>query len=74
VSVRGAGDRWLAGEAVAGVAFALHDRVQIVAGRHAGEIGGIALLTALHPEPTYLVALGGDATARVRQSALRPTA
>ena len=74
MSVRGMGDRWLAGERLPGVTFALHDRVQIAAGRHAGAMGGILLLTGLHPEPTYLVALGADATARVRQSVLRPVA
>jgi hypothetical protein len=68
---RGVGDRWLAGETVPGVEFRLHDRVQITTGRHAGAIGGVVLLTLLHPEPSYLVSLGGGITARARQSALR---
>lgn len=69
--LRGVGDRWLAGEPVPGVEFALHDRVEITAGRHAGALGGVALLTLLHPEPAYLVALGDGTSVRARQSALR---
>lgn len=68
------GDRWLAGEAVPGVSFGLHDRVQIADGRHAGSVGGVVLLTLLRPEPTYVVALGDGSAVRVRQSALRPLA
>lgn len=68
---RGVGDRWLTGEAVAGVAFGLHDRVLITTGRHAGAVGGVALLALLRPEPSYLVALGDGTTVRARQSALR---
>ena len=75
MSVRGTGDRWLTGEAVPGVAFALHARVQITEGRHAGAIGGVVLLTAVHPEPAYLVSLGSNgAPLQVRQSVLRPVA
>ena len=73
-SIRGVGDRWLAGEVVPGVSFGLHDRVQIAAGRHAGAMGGVVLLTLVRPEPTYLVALGDGSAVRVRQSALRPLA
>lgn len=72
---RGVGDRWIGGEHIEGVAFALHDVVDIVAGEHAGRRGAIVLLTRLRPEPVYLVRLataGGDA--RVPQSALRPAA
>jgi len=75
VSVRGLGDRWLAGERVSGVAFAHHDAVRIAAGPRAGAMGSIALLLAVEPEPVYLVELasgGGDV--RVRQSALQPLA
>jgi hypothetical protein len=72
VTLRGTGDRWLAGEAVPGVDFALHARVEIAAGPHAGAFGSVLLLTGLAPEPGYLVALGdGGRTVRVRQSALR---
>lgn len=72
MTVRGVGDRWLAGERLAGVSFALHDRVVVEHGPHAGAIGTIALLTAVHPEPAYLVSLGAsERPVRVRQSALR---
>ena len=69
---RGAGDRWLAGEAVDGVDFALHAPVEIGLGRHEGRRGRVALLLALGDDPVYLVALSGQGgEARVRQSALR---
>lgn len=69
--MRGAGDRWLAGEPLDGVRFALHDPVEIVGGPLDGLRGTIALLMALTPEPSYLVALRDRADVRVRQSALR---
>jgi len=70
---RGLGDRWLAGERVPGVGFAHHETVRITAGRFLGEVGTIALLIDVGPDPEYLVTLvGGDV--RVRQSALSPTA
>lgn len=72
MSVRGAGDRWLAGERVDGVRFALHDRVEITSGARAGNAGAIILLLALAPEPRYLVSLDASGDVRVRQSALRP--
>ena len=72
---RGIGDRWLAGEPIAGVAFHHHQRVEVASGPRAGERGIIRLLVAMRPEPAYFVELddaGGDL--RVRQSALRPFA
>lgn len=69
---RGIGDRWLAGERVAGIQFALHDRVEVVLGRHTGQLGAIALLLEGPPDPLYVVTLGGGGRdIRVRQSALR---
>lgn len=69
----GLGDRWLAGEAVPGVLFALNDSVRIVGGAHAGEGGSIILLIGIRPEPTYLVELGsGRGDVRLRQSELGP--
>jgi hypothetical protein len=66
------GDRWLAGEAVSGVEFALNDAVLIDGGPHTGEGGSIILLVGIRPEPTYLVELGsGRGDVRVRQSELR---
>jgi hypothetical protein len=71
---RGLGDRWLAGESLPGVAFALNDGVEVLSGRHEGRRGTIALLMAVAPEPVYLVALGaGAGQARVRQADLRPS-
>lgn len=71
---RGVGDRWLAGETVPGVAFALHDPVEVITGPLDGERGTIALLMGLTPEPSYLVSLGAGRDVRLRQSALRRTA
>jgi hypothetical protein len=69
---RRAGDRWLAGEPVEGVAFAHHDTVEIVAGPHVGRLGAVVLLMGVQPEPLYLVEFaGGAGDRRVRQSELR---
>jgi hypothetical protein len=68
---RGAGDRWLAGEPVPGVEFALHDRVEVTAGPCDGERGSVSLLMSLTPDPSYLVTLATRGDVRVRQSALR---
>ena len=69
---RGVGDRWLAGEKLAGVSFALNDEVEIVAGPEAGEGGAVILLLNIDPDPLYLIELGsGRGDRRVRQSALR---
>jgi hypothetical protein len=75
VSIRGQGDRWLAGDRVDGVEFEHHARVEIIAGPHAGQRGAVAFLMNLERDPLYLVQLlpsGGDV--RVRQSALRRSA
>ncbi len=72
MSIRGQGDRWLAGEPVAGVEFEHHARVEIVRGVRAGQQGTIAFLMNLDADPGYLVRLdSGAGEVRVRQSALR---
>lgn len=72
MNVRGAGDRWMAGEAITGVEFGLQERVEIHEGQNDGDRGVIIFLVAIRPEPLYLVALdGGKGDLRVRQSALR---
>lgn len=71
----GAGDRWLAGLPVPGVAFAHHARVAVVRGPHDGRSGRVALLMLLGDDPLYLVTLdGGVGEVRLRQSALAPSA
>ena len=70
MSIRGVGDRWLAGEAIDGVKFGHNDDVEVVAGSRAGARGRIVLLIGLQPEPEYLVKLGAGRDVRVRQSAL----
>jgi len=70
MSHRGAGDLWLAGLAVPGVAFALNDAVRLVSGPLRGQHGRIAMLMALAPEPTYLVTLSDGRDVRSRQSEL----
>ena len=68
----GLGDRWLAGERLDGVAFALNDAVVVTSGRFEERWGTVALLMAVAPEPVYLVTLAGEGgTARVRQAHLR---
>lgn len=70
----GIGDRWMAGEAIAGVAFAQHDAVTIADGPHAGRVGRVLLLAAPPPAVAYLVDVDGTpAPVRVAQTALRPT-
>jgi hypothetical protein len=71
VTLRGLGDRWLAGEAVDGIAFLQHARVSIAAGPRLGAHGTVALLLDVTPEPTYLVRLDSGADIRARQSSLR---
>lgn len=72
MSLRGTGDRWLAGETVPGVTFGHNETVEITDGEHAGQAGTVILLMALRPEPRYLVQLReGRRDVRVRQSALR---
>jgi hypothetical protein len=72
LNLRGVGDRWLAGEAIAGVKFAQNDPVEIVSGSEAGEGGAVILLLDLESDPLYLVELGsGRGDRKVRQSALR---
>ena len=73
MSVRGLGDRWLAGEPIDGVAFAHNQSVMIAEGTRGGQRGIVVLLMAVTPVPRYLVRLaaGGDEV-RVLQSALEP--
>ena len=70
-SASGLGDRWLAGEPVAGVAFAPHQRVALVRGARAGEQGTVLLLVAMRPEALYHVRADAGDELHVRQSALR---
>lgn len=67
---RGAGDRWLAGEQVEGVAFAHLARVVVARADGAGRRGRVALLLALRPQPRYLVALDDGGDVRVGQDDL----
>jgi hypothetical protein len=70
--IRGVGDRWLAGEKIEGVEFALHARVRITEGRHAGKTGIVAFLMNLDDDPMYLVELtAGTGDVRVRETALK---
>ena len=70
-AVRGVGDRWLAGETIAGVTFAHHQAVTLAGGANDGEAGIVVLLMAVTPEPRYLVRLASGARdVRVRQSDL----
>jgi hypothetical protein len=72
MNLRGIGDRWLAGEAIPGVSFALHDAVEITDGEDAGARGAIMLLMMVRPEPKYLVRLrDGSGDVRVLQSKMR---
>ena len=72
MTIRGLGDRWLAGDAVPGVAFAHNQGVEVLTGARAQARGTIALLLRIEPEPVYLVALSdGRGDVRMRQSELR---
>jgi hypothetical protein len=71
---RGQGDRWLAGESIAGVQFEYKASVEILDGTQAGKRGSVVVLMTLDADPLYLVALGsGEGDLRVRQSSLRRT-
>ncbi len=75
MSVRGLGDRWLAGEPIAGVAFAHHEAVVVRAGPHVGRAARVLLLASGPPDPHFLVQVEGERRpVRVRQSALARSA
>lgn len=67
----GAGDRWLAGEPLPGVAFGPRQRVAFARGSRAGERATVILLVAVSPEPLYHVVVETGAELHVRQSSLR---
>jgi hypothetical protein len=72
MSIRGQGDRWLAGEPVEGVELEQYAPVRISSGQYAGQTGSVALLLNLEEDPLYLVTLAfGVGDVRVRQSALQ---
>ena len=69
----GAGDRWLAGEALPGVRFGPGERVAFARGSRAGQQAIVMLLVAVGPEPLYHVRADAGAELHVRQSALVAT-
>lgn len=72
MTLRGIGDRWLAGEKIDGVSLQRHDAVDISAGRHEGEIGRVELLMDVQPEARYLIKLAQSGRlVPVSESALR---
>ena len=70
MTTRGLGDRWLAGEAIDGVAYAQHTLVQVVEGSRAGARGIVLLLMSIEPEPRYLVQLESGEQVPIRETAL----
>ncbi len=74
----GLGDRWLAGEALAGVRFGLHDAVRVIDGEHAGRRARVLLLARVTPAVEYVIGLedgGGEARVgevRVPEAVLEP--
>lgn len=72
MTLRGIGDRWLAGEEIDGVSYHRHDTVDILDGKHEGKTGRIELLMDVGPEARYLVKLEPDGRlVPVGESALR---
>jgi hypothetical protein len=72
-SIRGVGDRWLAGETVRGVEFGFKAPVEIADGHNAGRRGTVVLLMDVGADPLYLVEMDSEpGRIRVRQSSLRP--
>lgn len=71
MTIRGLGDRWLSGEPIEGIDYALHDRVTVVGGPNDGDGGSVTLLLGPAPDPLYLVTLdAGGRAVRLRQSEL----
>lgn len=64
----GLGDRWLAGEALPGVRFGLHDVVRVV--ERDGERGRVMLLARAGARVEYVVGLEGGGEVRVGQEGL----
>jgi hypothetical protein len=71
--IRGVGDRWLAGESIAGIAFGFKAAVELADGHTEGQRGTVVLLMDVSADPLYLVELVGQqgGSVRVRQSSLR---
>ena len=66
----GLGDRWLAGEALSGVRFGLHDAVCVIDGEHAGRHGRVLLLARVAPAVEYVIGLDEGGEFRVREAVL----
>jgi hypothetical protein len=65
----------LAGESIAGIAFAHNESVDIVNGPYTARRGVVMVLINLDADPLYLIALGSaGGVVRVRQSQLRTSA
>ena len=68
-------ERWMAGDSLPGVAYALNDSVRITKGPHRGELGAVITLLQLSPDPVYHVELGSDGnTIQFSQSELERAA
>jgi hypothetical protein len=65
-------ERWMAGEHLPGVRYALTDRVEVAEGAHAGERGVIAAAVDFAPEPVFVVDLDAGTDVEVSQSSVRP--
>ncbi|MDB4916459.1 MAG: hypothetical protein JWM95_4103 [Gemmatimonadetes bacterium] len=72
IKAPGAGDRWLNGESLEGIAFGPSAAVVVIAGRYEGQRGRVVLLASLGTNPVYIVKLGsGIGDVRVQQSQLQ---
>ncbi len=46
---------WLGGARVSGVLFLMNDYVQVISGKHVGELGSIVSISKFEPIPFYVI-------------------
>ena len=46
---------WLGGARVSGVFFLMNDYVQVISGKHVGELGSVVSISKLEPLPFYVI-------------------
>jgi hypothetical protein len=65
-------ERWMAGETLPGVDYALNDLVEVVDGAHAGERGTVITPVQFEPTLVFAVELSSGTDIDIAQSSLRP--
>ena len=48
-------NNWLGGARLSGVLFLMNDYIEIVSGKHVGELGSVVSISQFEPVPCYVV-------------------